>query len=171
MQALSRLITIWPHPTDLLLAGSKLFLDMLITRAMESMGRHHIQLATVDPQDVIQKIVSGDIDAVLKREFSSHTRHVFSKDTRNAILKVQERFDQEELTYSQCPDVFLRPRWFIQPYLAPLVYLGEIRAFLVNGTLFRSVVSTPNEGSFDVQELCFPTPLSILRSVLSHLYV
>jgi len=170
MQALTRVTTIWPHPTDLLKAGSKLFLDMLITRATESMGHDHIQLATVDPLDVIEKIVSGNLNAVLKREFSSHEHHVFSRHTHNPIQRLQRCIENEKQTYGSC-STFPQPKWFIQPYLPPLVYLGEIRAFLVNGILFRSLVTTPKFPSFYVQELSFPTPLSLLRSVLSHIYV
>ena len=49
---------IWPEPNDLLLAGSKLFLDMILARAPASMGKDHIQLASIDPSVAIDKIVT-----------------------------------------------------------------------------------------------------------------
>jgi hypothetical protein len=135
---------------------------MLITRAMESMGKSHMQLAIADPSEVCKQMANGDFSGVLKRDYSSHSRHIFSANTTDCVEKVQLFMDREVRAY-EATSVFPRPVWFVQPFSHPLVHLGEIRAFVVNGILFRSVVTTPKPPSFEVQELVFPTPLAKLR--------
>ncbi len=168
MEVLRRRLMIWPDPRDLMMAGSKVYLNMIISKSSAAMGLPHPRAVRVDRAeavDAIRDIVGGKIDAVIKREYSSHGQHVFSKDTKDAEKNFKAAIGEETQVY--CSNLtFPTPMWFIQPYIAPLIFLGEIRAFIVNGVLFKTVVTTPKEGDFhkmDIQDPVVFTPLSKLR--------
>jgi hypothetical protein len=167
LQMLTRRAMIWPDPCDLLLAGSKLYLERIIRQSAASMDLPHLQVAIVVPSsEVIDKMRSDSLPGVLKREFSSHGKSVYSQLDDLDRLKAQ--LDDEEAAYQAADDIFPRPRWFFQPYMPSLALLGEIRVFVVNGIIFNSVVTTPKidqPGSLHIQEPVFHTPLSRLRQV------
>jgi glutathione synthase/RimK-type ligase-like ATP-grasp enzyme len=163
-------MTVWPDPRDLMMAGSKLYFQAIITRCATSMGHMYLHSPRVEPTaKLIQRITEGTLDAVLKREFSSHGQHVFSADTKNALSKFEGVQDMEEVAYGWGKKDFNRPMWFLQPFIAGLKYLGEIRVFVVNGTIFKSIVTTPGEPGqpLEITEPTMFTPLSKLRYVLS----
>jgi hypothetical protein len=61
-------------------------------------------------------------------------------------------------------NLFNKPKWFIEPYVPALHYLGELRVFVVNGTIFKTVSTTPEpNGRMDCTEPLMFTPLSNLR--------
>src|SRR5260221_11886908 len=165
---LAKRMTVWPDPRDLMMAGSKLYLQAIICRSARSMGNMYLHSPVVEPTaELINKITKRNLDAVLKREFSSHGQHVFSADTEDALTKFQRVSDREEVTYEWASEEFNRPIWFLQPFVAGLKYLGEIRVFLVNGTIFKSIITTPGQPGrpLDITEPTMLTPLSKLRYV------
>lgn len=161
-------ITVWPDPRDLMMAGSKLFLQSIICWAADSMGQIYLHTPSIIPTvELMERVTTGTLAAVLKREFSSHGQHVFSAGTKDAVAKLQRAIDREEVTYEWAHGEFNRPIWFLQPFVAGLKYLGEIRVFLVNGTFFKSIVTTPGEPGrpLEITEPIMLTPLSKLRCV------
>jgi len=165
MNILSESVTIWPDPRDLLMTGSKVYLSLLISKVATSLGHSHPRAVTIEPTvKNVEDIVHGRSSAVLKREFSSHNYHVISVHTDNATEKFKCRMKSEEETYSASKGIFPRPLWFIQPYIASLVYLGEIRVYLVNGALFKHIVTNPAAaGPLEITEPIMFTPLNKLR--------
>jgi hypothetical protein len=175
MGVLTQKTTIWPNPRDLYMAGSKLFLNFLIQKSSAAIGLSHPLAIRVTPtEDTIRDIVQGKIHGVLKREFSSHNLHVYSQHTKDAQQKFRDAVVQGLQHYSSGETKFQTPLWFIQPYIAPLVYLGEIRAFVVNGVLFKAFVTTPSQEvshGLEVQEPIIFMPLSKLRYGHMHLFL
>jgi len=43
-------------------------------------------------------------------------------------------------------NVFPKPLWFIQPYMPAFIYLGEVCALFINGSLYNTFITTPLEG-------------------------
>lgn len=166
MISLTELITIWPDPRDLMMAGSKLSLEFLIREAAAFINHSHPLSVVVTPTvDTIEQIIDGKVAAALKREFSSHGNHVFTQHTPNAVHQFKKRLEEESRAY-RLTCCFPHPLWYLTPYNAPLIYLGEIRVFLVNGILFHSVVTTPkkdNRNDLDIMEPLLFNPLSKLR--------
>lgn len=169
MAYLCQTVTVWPDPRDLMMAGSKLFLDNLIRMSAISMGYSHPQAVRIDPTtETVKNIVERKMDGVLKREFSSHGQHVFSLHTERAEDKFIAAMDKEEVNYELDLSKFLRPRWFLQPYIPELRYLGELRIFVVNGIIFKTIITNPNDGNkpLEITEPNILTPLSRIRYVV-----
>lgn len=170
MNDLASKITIWPLPRDLLMAGSRMYLEMLVSRAAASLGNIHPQVATVEPSiEKFRGVLTPGSAGVLKREFSSHGQLVFSCHSPQVFPKLERQLARDLEVYESAAEVFPRPVWFVQPYIPTVAYLGEIRVFVVNGVLFRSVITTPKpgeRGELDIQEPTLLTPLSKIRSVV-----
>jgi hypothetical protein len=164
---LTRRMTVWPDPRDLLMAGHKLYLHYLVGWCSDSMDQRYIQCAYLENPNsfLIEELTSGRVDGYLKREFSSHGEHVFSANTPFASAKLQAALHREEATYNWASEEFSRPSWFLEPFIPGLKYLGEIRVFVVNGSIFKSIVTTPREAGqpLEITEPTIMTPLSRLR--------
>ena len=87
---------------------------------------------------------------------------MFSKLTPNITRKFERQLELEHNTYDH-QSFFRRP----QPYNDSLIYLGEIRAFVVNGVIFKALVTIPQADNckLEVLQPLFITPLSKLRLV------
>lgn len=167
-------ITIWPDPRDLMMAGSKLFLESIIGKVAASMQLLHPQAVVVEPSvSTVESIATGKSACVLKRDFSSHGKHVFTKHTPNAVNQFVSRLAREKEVYDECK-LFPRPLWFIQPYNPSIINLGEIRVYLVNGILFNSIVTSPRQNPrqnvLNIVEPVLFTPLSQLRYELADIF-
>jgi len=168
MGILTQRLTIWPDPRHLMAEGCKLYHIKIITESSTSLGYSYPRVMRVTPSRIlIKELQDGTSAAVLKREFSSQGRHVFTPHTRDAEAHLTDQFRKEREAYADT--TFPNPAWFIQPYVAPLLYLGEIRVFIVNGTLFSTVVTSPKKihkiDELEIQEAVLFTPLSMLRYV------
>ncbi|MDX6296002.1 MAG: hypothetical protein QOH50_5261 [Kribbellaceae bacterium] len=163
---LTSIMTIWPDPRDLLMAGSKLFLETIIQEASSFANFSHPQVSEVEPTfEIVRQITSGQLSAVLKREFSSHGHHILTSHTRDPLAKLKNCLVEEERVYSKTT-LFPRPRWYLSPYNPCLRHLGEIRAFVINGVLFMSIITLPASQSTRLMDIVEPilfTPLSRLR--------
>ena len=151
----------WPDPRDLVCTGAKLYLHTIIARSTQALG---LSLPTIavcpNPTvELVQDIVDGKIDGVLKREYSSDSNHVFSKHLKNAVKKFKDVISREKECWCWNGEkICENPKWFIQPYLPSLVYLGELRAFVVNGIIVNILVTILTDGDM--------TNLSISQAIL-----
>jgi len=174
MRVLTQKTTIWPDPLDLYMGGSKMFLNLIIQKSSEAMGLLYPLAMRVRPtEDTIRDIMEGKIKGSLKREFSSHDRHVFSRHTKDVGPKFKQAIAEEHRAYLSLKNDFQTPLWFIQPYIAGQKYLGKILALVVNGVLFKAFTAKPDSDDpheLRVQEPSFFTPLSKLRYGLVHPY-
>jgi hypothetical protein len=141
-------------------------MEDIIARCAESMGCLHLQVAVVEPTtDLVTKISNGSTPLVLKREWSARGHHVFSRHTADAVRKFERARSVEQQAYGSPGHHFPVPRWFVQPYNASLIKLGEYRVFLVNGIIYQTFVTTPKNGDItvlDVEDPVILTPLSML---------
>ena len=160
---------IWPDPLDLFRAGSKLNLNNIVHAVALSEGQSYPICATVEPDDdLLQSIMDGTKSLVLKRDWSSSSSHVYTKHTAGGLAgacgRLQAAIEKEEAAYAalQAND-FIRPTWFIQPYLPALIIIGEIRAFFVNGLLLRKIITSPCEGRIDETTLENPSMIMPLH--------
>lgn len=152
----------WPDPRDLLMTGSKLYLHTIIARAAQALG-HSLPSIVVCPNptvNLVQNILDGKVDGVLKREYSSDTKHVFTRHTEDAVKKFQSAIERERECWRwDGRAVCENPKWFIQPYIPSLVYLGELRAFIVNGIIINILSTTPVNGLLDTCQAGLLRPL------------
>ena len=161
--------TVWPDPRHLWAEGRKLYHTKILTESCSSLGLSYPRaLQVVTPNaDLIREITDRTTEGVLKREFSSQGKHVYTPHTKDAEAKLAHALRTERAAYHEGQTKFSKPAWFLQPYVAPLLFLGEVRVFIVNGTLFCSVMTTPKQadelGHMDIQEAMLFTPLSRLR--------
>lgn len=173
MGILSRILTVWPDPVHLLAEGSKLYHEKIIAESLASLGLSCPRAVRVTPSPaIIDEITNGTTAGVLKREFSSEGKHVYTPHTEGGKDRLAAALRDERAAYNSRTN-FPKPVWYIQPYIAPLLYLGEIRAFVINGVFYAAVMTSPRHarelGHMDVQEAVLFTPLAHLRyvSVLS----
>jgi hypothetical protein len=158
----------WPDPRDLVATGAKLYLHTIIAGSTQALGQSLPTIAVLPNPTVelVQNIVDGKIDGVLKREYSSDSNHVFSKHTKNAVKKFKEAINRERECWRwEKGTVCENPKWFMQPYLPSLVYLGEIRAFFVNGMIFNILATTPEKGDTTNLNVCQAVLLRPLRRI------
>ena len=122
---------LWPNPSDLLYAGATSgSLDDLVALS-RAVGTKYPEIITeVGPLEV-ERGVGG---VVVKRNFSEGTRHVFT-----SMKGVEERVRETEEMYGTEgggeEGVVVRPRWYATRAVEGLVFLREVYAFLVGGSL------------------------------------
>jgi hypothetical protein len=136
----------WPDPRDLVMTGGKLYLHTMISQSTRALGQSLPSIAVCPNPTVelIKNIQCGKIDGVLKREYSSDSGHVFSKHTKDAVKKFESTLKRERECWRwEGESVCENPKWFIQPYIPSLVYLGELRVFVVNGIIINIFATTP----------------------------
>jgi hypothetical protein len=133
---------IWPDPRDLLFGGSKLQQQMNLRSSMAKLGRPHVLSATVlsatgqKINKLRHEIWLRNRTAVIKREYSQRNAHVYTPH-RN------ENSNDPPISNDLSKGVFPQPMWFIQPYIAPMIDMGKLCLFIVNGTIIHTISSTP----------------------------
>jgi len=147
MSALCRHVSIWPAPTEYLISAQKLETQRMLQYCAISLDLQHplvTPVASHDLTDVADSILDGEIDAVLKREYSGFSKNVItphtSKTSAYAILEKSSKEEQEH-KHEQLPAP--RTTWFLQPFLPHLIRLGELRTYIVDGVIFYTVSTTP----------------------------
>jgi hypothetical protein len=146
---LSKSATVWPDPQELFLGGSKLQCYETLRIASLSMGISTPFCATID-NDIrdpafIKEFSGGSIKAVIKRDYSMKCEHVLLPSTPNAASKVKECIRIEKETWEQVRGLFGMPVWFVQPIVAHLLHVGEVRCFIGSGRLVYKVITTPGQ--------------------------
>ena len=92
-------------------------------------------------------------------------QHVIFPKTPNTS-SIVEKAREEENTWKQVEGMFGRPQWFLQPVVAQLLYVGEVRCFIVGGWIFYKVTTTPGDGQLDTP--CQITNHEPIRPLGSH---
>jgi len=148
MRLLQNHVTIWPATGDVLVSMQKLETQRTLTLCALALDLKHPLIAKVDDKDLdsaLESILTGERDAVLKRDHSAWSNHVIMKHTKDAKRIVEEALDEKQHFWDVRGNPFPPPTWFLQPYLLHLMRLGEIRSYIVNGTMYYSVSTTPEK--------------------------
>lgn len=175
LMALKKETLIWPDPIDLFRQGSKLHVASLVQAVAKSENQQYPICATVKPTpQLVKDIVNGTRKGVLKREWSTGTDHVYYKGMpmdRVDIFKNQltSRTKLEKQLAKQKPHDLLNvtPKWFIQPFIPSLIYVGELRVLIVNGAILGKIITTPTGEHgpeyIRLEEPFLVTPLSMIK--------
>lgn len=162
---LGKKTTIWPHPEELFLGGSKIQGYETLRLASLSMGISTPLLVIVEDEihnvDFLNAFGRGKISGVLKRDYSMKGAHVLTSGNANVLDEMKKAIKNEERTWKEVEPFFGRPKWFIQPFIAHLKYVGEVRTFIVEGRIIYHVTTTPvNNGHVEVTDSEPLRPLS-----------
>lgn len=147
---LAKKTMVWPHPEELFMAGSKLQSYENLRISSLSMGISTPFYVTAgenitDPS-FLKAFSQGKIQGVLKRDYSMKCQHVILPTSPKPSLTIKKSLMQEENTWKRVQGLFGMPKWFIQPIVAHLLHVGEVRCFIVSGRLVYKVTTTPGEG-------------------------
>lgn len=169
LEHLRQRTVIWPEPINLLGDGAKLLTYEIIRASATVLGEPFpsVVVEKEPTEQLVDEISSGIQKCVLKREFSGFSRHVFYPGKSDAVESFRAlRKKEEEIFGGAQSTIFPRPRWFLQPFLPGLLYLGEYRAFFINGTLLSIVATTPIENNpaiLQVQPVISSRPSDLFR--------
>lgn len=141
-------VDVWPSPAESLLSSQKLETNRLLSLCAIALDFKHPLVVPVDDDEldvVLESIMGGKRDAVLKRDYTGWSRHIITPHTPLEEAKqLITNFRTEVSAYWDIPgNLFPRPTWYLQPYLPHLIHLGEVRAFFVEGIYYYSVATTP----------------------------
>lgn len=151
---LTKKATVWPHPEELFMAGCKIQGYETLRTASFSLGFSVPFYATaeedVQSSEFLKQLEDGKLDGVLKRDYSEEAAHVITPQTQNPAQKVRKAIQDQERTWKLVEEFFEQPRWFIQPFVSHLVYVGEVRAMIVNGRLLHYPTTRPTSNTLGV---------------------
>ena len=142
--------TVWPHPEDLFMGGSKVQCYETLRIASLSMGVptpfYVILGENISDPTFVKDFAEGRVQGVLKRDYSMKSQHVIFPTTPNTASTIQNALNEEKKTWNTVEELFGRPQWFLQPTVAHLLHVGEVRCFIVGGRLVYKVTTTPIKG-------------------------
>ena len=148
MGALGQRVSIWPAPTEYFVSAQKLETQRMLQHCAISLDLQHPLVTPVESNklvSVVESIFHGTIEAVVKREYSGFSKNVITPYTPLAdAMDMMRKSWGEEARHN---DEGLGPRttWFLQPFLPHLIRLGELRTYIVDGTIYYIVSTTPVE--------------------------
>lgn len=149
---LSKKTFIWPHPEDLFLGGSKLHVYKTLRDVCHSMKistpMYVTAVESVQDSTFLNDFANGKVQGVLKREYSMKAQHVVRPTDPNPSSKIKKLLLEEDNTWKRVQDMFGLPKWFLQPFVPHLLFVGEVRCFIVSGKLVYKVTTTPGSGPF-----------------------
>jgi hypothetical protein len=155
LEQLRKQTCIFPEPVNLLCDGAKLLTYEIIRASATVLGEPfpNVVVEKEPTAQLVEDISSGVKKCVLKREFSGFSRHVFYPGRLEGVETFRKlRKREEEIFGGAQSTIFPRPRWFLQPFLPGLLFLGEYRALFINGTLLNIITTTPiNRNPTDLQ--------------------
>jgi len=146
MSALGQHVSIWPAPSEYIIGAQKLEMQRILQYSAISLDLQHPLVVPVEPQDlnsVVDSILSGEREGVLKRDYSGFSKHVITKYTKNSQEILQNSFEEDQRHQNEVDISSPRTTWFLQPFLPYLIGLGELRTYIVNGAIFYTVLTTP----------------------------
>jgi hypothetical protein len=144
MSTLGQHVSIWPAPSECIITTQKLETQRILQYSAISLDLQHLLVIPVEPQDlntVVNSILSGEREGVLKREYSGFSKHVITEHTKNSEEILQNSLEEDQRY--QNDGLFPRTTWFLQPFLPHLIRLGELRTYIVDGAIFYTVSTTP----------------------------
>ena len=150
-------ITVWPSPTDLIVNGMKVYQYRHVWLSAMALGQASPALAVIRSRHHLRRIVQqyqeqGGRWACVKRERSKEGKHAFFPEDEakslpdNEMGRLSHHLDEEDQSFrgSDAQSFGLRPpRWFVQPYIPQLRFLGEIRVVCINGIIAVRQYTTP----------------------------
>lgn len=157
--------TIWVNPNDLLLAGQKHETQILLTECARSLGLEHPIAVHVEEQHLettVKDMINGTRQGVLKRSHSCVSHHVITPHTEDPLQALKNVVKHQQQAWTEAANTFAQPAWFFQPYLPLLLYLGELRTFILNGAIYYIIYTTPKEMGSPALDLQV-TPCYIVR--------
>lgn len=117
----------------------------------------------VQSSEFLRQLDQGKVDGVLKRDYSMQAMHVITPQTHNPAQRVRKAMREQELTWKLVEEFFEQPRWLIQPFVAHLIYVGEVRAMVVNGRLLFHPFTKPRAGGLKTTDSHFIRPIHMHR--------
>lgn len=149
LKDLANTTMVWPHPEELFWGGSKMQCYETLRIASLSLDLSTPLYVTAEEEvhdaTFLKLIEDGNFNGVLKRDYSMKGQHVIHSMTSDPVGKLKEALRVEKDTWKLVMEFFGRPKWFIQPFVAHLLYVGEVRCFFVCGRLVYKVSTTPGE--------------------------
>lgn len=138
---------VWPHPEELFIGGSKIEVYDTLRVASLSMGTSTPFFVMAGDMDkaFLRNLEKGNFQGVLKRDYSMKGDHVITPRMEDPVGVIKRLMKEQERTWKVVEGIFGTPHWFIQPFVAHLVHVGEVRAFVVEGRLLFKVTTTPRE--------------------------
>ena len=147
--SLAEKTTIWPHPEELFIGGCKIEVYDTLRVASLSMGIPTPLLVMAgdieNDEGFLRNLGEGKFKGVLKRDYSMKGEHVITPSTEDPVRQLKKLMKEQEHTWKLVEEIFGTPHWFIQPFVAHLVHVGEVRAFVVEGRMLFKVTTTPRE--------------------------
>ena len=169
MKTLSEKTTVWPHPEELFISGNKIQGYETLRMASLSMNLSVPLYVIVDDQldskTFQDKVRRGLLKGALKRDYSMRGDHVITPKMEDPLGKLKHAIQEERKTWPIVLEFFGKPRWFIQPFLAQLLQIGEARVVIVGGRIVYKMCTTLRQGVAKEWE-CTDKP--VLRPLHKH---
>ncbi|KAF9473080.1 hypothetical protein BDN70DRAFT_900049 [Pholiota conissans] len=151
LMALKKHTYIWPDPDDFFEQGSKLHLASMAQAVAQSENQLYPICAIVEPTlEIVNDILTGACQGVLKREWSSTSTHVIYKGKHGDLaqeftetLHARRTLERQLAKKRSHPLLRNPPKWYIQPFISSLTDVGEIRVFIVNGMILENIITRP----------------------------
>ena len=171
-------ITVWPRPSELWVNGLKIHQYHMTWLAALSLGNSSPALSVLRSRKELLRALQDMEDPrnprwmCIKRERSKLSNHAYFPETslkgrpeENALDRLATVLPEEQEHFRQqfAKDLGMYPpRWFAQPYIPQLRYLGEIRVICINGIIVSRVYTTPTnleDGPEGLQDRGFQTQI------------
>jgi hypothetical protein len=155
MLTLAGKTTVWPHPEEIFMNGAKLQCQEILKIASLSMGLSTPMYLVADEgvlsKDFLKEVKEGLFNGVLKRDYSMMSDKVIIVNAGDVLpLESLENFqsalETQRKNWRSVEGFFPSPGWLIQPFLAHLRYIGEVRLMIVGGRIVYKVTTTPSPG-------------------------
>jgi len=92
----------------------------------------------------LKQLERGEVQGVLKRDYCTRNEQIITPKTEDLVGKIQRAMEKQERTWNMVKGFFGQPRWFVLPFIAHSLLIGEVRAFLVDGRLVFKMTTTPS---------------------------
>jgi hypothetical protein len=149
---------VWPNSEELFMGGSKIQGYETLRLASQSMGistpLYVMARDKIHDVEFLKMFAEGKFSGVLKRDYSMKCEHVLTPGDTDLLAKMKKAVEEEEETWKKVEQFFGRPKWFIQPFVAQLKHVGEVRAFIVEGRVLYHITTTPEAslGNWDMTD-------------------
>lgn len=105
---------------------------------------HAVLDGDIRKSSFLKRLERGEVEGVVKRDYSMRGELVFTPATVGLMGKVQKVVKEQKETWGTVEGLFEQPCWLVQPFITHLLHVGEVRAFLVEGRLLFKVTTTPH---------------------------
>jgi hypothetical protein len=95
------------------------------------------------------------------------SEHVIGPHTEDPVENLMHAVEEQKKTWPKVDEFFGQPLWFIQPFLAQLLQIGEVRVVIVGGRMAYTLSTKPRLG---VSQGWGVTDKPFLRPVHQHSY-